>query len=317
MSAASIKKMGQLSSAFSGFGTSAMKGAAALGIAAGALWVVAKAGQEFSKVKWEDMGKAAAALVGLGAATAALGAFAAVTGPGAAVLVGIGAGITLFGTGVALAGKGIEAISGAFAGFGVTIERLTLLDPEKLKSVGSGLSVMGDALGSAGWGALKAGLGDAIGKMFGGDIVSRFEGISNTAPGVQTAAQAVGLLNNNLRELGRLDTNQLTSISKVLKDIGTSIASINSGPSLSSIIGNVVNAAASRTVATPNVDQNLVQITALNTKAEEMVNELKTSNGILKEIRDNTTRTVSTLLQLPDVLAPAITRNLPQGSPFS
>jgi hypothetical protein len=87
-----------------------IKGAGAILILSGALYVAAKAFQELSKVKWDDVGMGAIALVGFTAAVFGLGAL--IAGPGAIIF---GAGIVGFlalGAAMFVLGEGLSSISG-------------------------------------------------------------------------------------------------------------------------------------------------------------------------------------------------------------
>lgn len=108
------------------FKSSALKGAAALVILSGALWITSKAVQNFASVKWEDLAKAGVAMAGLVGASLLLGSAAMPMIIGAAAIAILGAsliplafGMKMFNdinwdslgkAGVALIGFGVIAV---------------------------------------------------------------------------------------------------------------------------------------------------------------------------------------------------------------
>lgn len=114
------------------FNTSALKGAAAMLVLSAALWVTSKAIQNFASVKWEDIGKAGAALGGLAVIALVLGSASAQMIVGAVAIGILGAALipaayalnmfndvdwaSLGKAGVALVGLGVLAAAfGSFA----------------------------------------------------------------------------------------------------------------------------------------------------------------------------------------------------------
>jgi len=118
-----LKGIGDGLSSFKG---SALKGAAAMVILSGALWITSKAVQNFASVKWEDLAKAGVALAGLVGASLLLGSASMPMIIGAAAIAILGAsliplavGMKLFNdinwdslgkAGVALIGFGVIAV---------------------------------------------------------------------------------------------------------------------------------------------------------------------------------------------------------------
>ena len=85
--------------------TQVIKGMLSLGILAADIFIAGKAFQQFSTVKWEDMGKAGVAMVALAGAAAIAGRDAVMIGAGG---VALGAAIGAIGLGMIAAGDGIE-----------------------------------------------------------------------------------------------------------------------------------------------------------------------------------------------------------------
>ena len=108
----------------------ALAGAAALLIIAAALWVTAKALQEFGKVSWGAMAKAGVALLGLVLVLAAIGAIM-MSGVGAvAILAGAGAmlimaaALLVLGVAIQAIGKGFDMLAQGLGSFLPTIMTL-------------------------------------------------------------------------------------------------------------------------------------------------------------------------------------------------
>jgi hypothetical protein len=110
---------------------------------AGALYILAKAGQEFNSVDWESMGKLGAAALGLTgftiaiiAASAAIGASFEVILPAAAILgvlalamLGLGKAAQLVGEGTKNFGEGLKIAVDALKDFG---QNVSIIDSVKL-----------------------------------------------------------------------------------------------------------------------------------------------------------------------------------------
>jgi len=126
-----------------------IKGAAAMLIVAAALFVTAKALQEFGSVSWSSLAKAGVALLGLVLVVAALGMI--MSGPvGLMILVGAAAMLILAASLLVL-GFAIQAIG---TGFGMLAEGLTSFSPllSTLVPLASGIFVLAGAFGMLGMG---------------------------------------------------------------------------------------------------------------------------------------------------------------------
>jgi len=86
--------------------TNLIKGAAALVIMSGALWVTAKALQEFVKVDWKQLALAGVAIVGLAGLMAGISLLWAPILIGAGVFAAMGVSLLIFGTAMSAAGYG-------------------------------------------------------------------------------------------------------------------------------------------------------------------------------------------------------------------
>ena len=110
----------------------ALGGAAALLIISAALWVTAKALQEFSKVSWGDMGKAGVALLGLVLVLAGIGAIM-MSGVGALAIIAGAAAMLIMAAALLVLGIAIQAIGKGFdmlaQGLGSFLPIITTLAP--------------------------------------------------------------------------------------------------------------------------------------------------------------------------------------------
>jgi hypothetical protein len=126
-----------------------LAGAGALLIVSAALWVTAKALQEFTSVSWGDMAKAGVALLGLVLVVAALGMI--MSGPvGLMILVGAAA-MLILAAALLVLGFAIQAIG---TGFGMLAEGLTSFTPilSTLVPLANGIFVLAGAFGALGIG---------------------------------------------------------------------------------------------------------------------------------------------------------------------
>ena len=134
-----------------------LAGAAALVLTAAAVFIFAKAAQEFGKVSWEDMAKAGVGLLGLVGALALVGTF--VTAGGGLVLLAAAGAMLVMAASLYVLGKAIQEIA---AGMTELVPALSVLDSisgkaSALATVGT--SLMGiakglEAISSAGAGAM-------------------------------------------------------------------------------------------------------------------------------------------------------------------
>ena len=209
-----------------GGGTKLMKGAAALLIVSAALFVTAKALQQFAGVQWKTIGMASVMLLVLVGAVAAIGAImmsgvgAVAILAGAAALLILSVSLMAMGKALSLAGPGMESFGkmakSAFEGIatiitavgdtivkiinqiGTEIERLSAIGGARLLAVAGGITALGVALAAYGGGSVLAGIGQFIGNLLGGDPVKRFERFAATADGLTEAAKGVAALGEHL-----------------------------------------------------------------------------------------------------------------------
>ena len=129
-----------------------LAGAAAMLIVSAALFVTAKALQEFAEVSFGDLGKAGLALLGLVGVLAAVGAIM-MSGVGAVAIIAGAAAMLVIASSLLVLGIAIQAIG---KGFDILASGLTKIFPVMSQLVSIGTSIM--ALGAA-FGVLAVGLG--------------------------------------------------------------------------------------------------------------------------------------------------------------
>lgn len=188
--------------------TTMLAGAASILIISGAIWVFAKALQEFQKNDrlWETLG---AAILGLTALTIAARSIAAasveilygslVIGVLAGALWLLGKAINEFVPyiktlldGIAniadIIGKTVVNIINAVAD---SIAKIGNVDAVNLLGVASGITAVGLAFGAFGGGSIAAGFGSFIGNFLGGDPIEKLKELSTLGPGLMAAAAGI------------------------------------------------------------------------------------------------------------------------------
>lgn len=186
-----------------------LAGAAAMLIVSAALFVTAKALQEFASVSWESMGMAGVALLGLTAALAAVGAIM-MSGVGAvAIIAGAGA-MLIMASALAVLGAAIQGIGKGFAILAPTISALAPMATDIAMLAGS-MYALGSAFAFMGIGAmalmpalpvltLLAGLGTAAAALgvIGGGGGAQSPGVGGAGA---TTAQAGGASGEEIRAI--------------------------------------------------------------------------------------------------------------------
>jgi hypothetical protein len=270
--------------------TDMIKAAAAILILAGALFVAAKAFQEFAEVKWEDMAKAGIALVGLAAVAGIMG-----TQPingfiiaGAFALGLLGAALIPFALAARIATPAIQAFGDvlfkAFTGLGIVITAaangiatifgsLQNVDAAKLLAIGPALIGIGVGLASLGAGGVIA----AIGSFLGGDPIKKIETLAASGDGLQKAAtglQGVALgLTQVATALSAIDTSKLEALS----DFSTQMSIGSAVKGITDFIAAPIKAIGSAIGGEGGTD-NAPMVAAIN-EVRDAVNKLYTKNN--------------------------------------
>ncbi len=127
-----------------------LAGAAAMLIVAAALWVTAKALQEFGSVEWSSLAKAGVALLGLVLVLVAIGVLM-MSGVGALAIIAGAAAMLIMAAALLVLGYAIQAIG---TGFGMLAEGLTSFTPllSTLVPLAGGIFILAGAFGALGIG---------------------------------------------------------------------------------------------------------------------------------------------------------------------
>jgi hypothetical protein len=138
--------------------TQILAGAAALVLVAGAVYIFAKAAQEFATVSWEDMAKAGVGLLGLVAALAAVGAIM-MSGVGALAILAGAAAIVIMAGGLFILGKALQEVGEGMQMMEPALSLVASIGDKAMGLMTVGASLMGIAAGlreiaSAGTGAI-------------------------------------------------------------------------------------------------------------------------------------------------------------------
>ena len=209
-----------------------MAAGVAMVLFAGAIWIMAKAMQQFSTgVSWEGVAMGLVTLAALTIAGIALGLSAPVTIVGAAAMVILAAAfvvmsigaigfayalslltplLTAFFDGIALI---ISAIAGAFVkmltAVAETFERLAKIGGGQLLGTAAGILAIAAALLVFGGGSLLGGIASGLGAMFGGDPVKKFERFAAMAPGLLITAKSMEILSKGMKTITSMDLDDV------------------------------------------------------------------------------------------------------------
>lgn len=239
-----------------------IEGAAAMLILGAALYLIGAALKQFIDIKWEDLGKAAAALIGLIGVAALLGSFAPIFLMGAGVLAALGAALLVFSVAMLVLGKAAKDVTPlfetAFTGIGNLVTTIgeqivniisaigdnvtkvvdklmgiSNLDPSKLAGIALGIGLISAAILAFGGGSALGGIADGLGKMFGGDspidqlinLTEKLDGekLLALSTGIMSIAATMKIMADNL---GNIDTGKLDefkeSLVSLLESMGSS-----------------------------------------------------------------------------------------------
>jgi len=209
-----------------------MAAGVAMVLFAGAIWVLAKAMQQFSTgVSWEGVAMGLVSLAALTIAGIALGLSAPLTYTGAGAMVILAAAFLVMGIasiafayalslltplliaffdGIALV---IATIAGGFVamlnGIADTFERLAAIGGGQLLGTAGGIAAIALALAGFGGGSLLGGIGAGIGAFFGGDPVKKFERFAAMAPGLEITAKSMEILSKGMKTITSMDLDDV------------------------------------------------------------------------------------------------------------
>jgi len=277
-----------------------MRSAFSLGIISAAVFVTAKAFQEFSGIDWKGVYAGILALSALGLVAAAMGYGIAFIATGAAAITVLSASLWIF-------GKALEAVSGPFATFGNTIKEM---DGINFLGIAGGIYAITAAMAGLAVGGFTKNITDFIS---GGDPLKKLNDrlvvLSKNTDGVNAFSNSINNLVTSLTSLSevveRLDINKLNTIvphsipEKITSGIAgftRSVFGISSSTTPTVAVTNDVPS----TGSAGNVTGTLVSGTTSNSNITNMeINELK-------QKLDDVIKTINNLNQLPRALAETI-----------
>ena len=265
-----------------------IKGAAALLIMSGALWVLGAAVKQFAGIDLGTLGIIGVALIGLTAAVFALGAIM-MSGYGAAAIIlgsialavmgaaliplayalnlvapaleGFTSMIQAFGSVMKTVFSGVAEIISTVANSFVSIfSTLTSVSPVELLGIATGITAISGALVAFGAGSAAGGLGSLVGKFLGGDPIKKFERLAALADPLERFAEA-------LERIAGIDQIQLPEIS------GVSKVEQQTSNNATSLPKNDLS------VAEPSMKLTESQITTSSTNTQNYTNTATTSGG--------------------------------------
>jgi hypothetical protein len=267
--------------------TDMIKGAAAILILSAALFVAAKAFQEFATVKWEDIAKGGVALLGLAGIAMLLGKAVGPITEGAIAMAILGIGLIPLAFALRIATPAIEAfgnvitkvftglatvITAAAGGIATIFGSLQNVDVTKLLAIGPALAMIGIGLAALGAGNVVA----AIGNFLGGDPIKKIERLAEAGTGLQNAATGLqamaGALTQVASALSSIDVSKLEALS----DFTTSSAVSGAVNGITSLITTPVKAIGSMMGGTSSND-NTGMVNAIN-EVRDAVNKLYAKN---------------------------------------
>lgn len=185
--------------------TSMIKGAAAMVILSGAVWVIGKALREFASLDWVTLGKAGAAIGGLALGAAAVGAFAIPIGLGAAAIAALGVSMMAFGTGLNMVTEPLDS-------FAAGMERLAALDVGNLTMLGGALLALSAGMVAFGSTQALSGLGNLVSNFLtvGKDNpVEQLIKIGQNGEGVQKAADGLDRVSQAMTQFSKIDKDSM------------------------------------------------------------------------------------------------------------
>jgi phage-related protein len=204
-----------------------LKGALVMGVLAGTLFLLGKALGTFADVSWDDIGKAAVAMIGLGAAMAILGAAISFIAPGAAALALMAGALYLFGKALQEVAEGADGASklltAVFEGLGTVIESIGNAIATVVTAIAASIATLGqvDAGNLAAVGGALVVLGAGLLALTAGEVVNGIASFFGASP-VDT-----------LKELETIDGNKMKVTADGLKSMSdalTNFGNVNTDP---------------------------------------------------------------------------------------
>jgi len=253
-------------------------GSAAMAILGLAMIPLAYALNMFNNVKWDSLGKGAAALVGFGVVAAGMGAILPLILSGSIAITALGASLTVFGAGLTVAAFGIGQLSEVTDGIINSITRLKDINPTQLIGIATGLGAISMAF------TAFTGMG-AVGSMMTlltGDPITKLTQLASAAPGIALLASSFTALVAAIKEFNatsvEMDDTKLNKLSTISS---TSEPDIPNVSNLSSQL--VSDKEYSKTETNYNNTTNMGQSSTSN-KTEQLLAQLV---AIMSEVANN------------------------------
>lgn len=249
-----------------------IEGAVALLILGAALYVIGAALQLFMELKWEDMAKAAVALIALVGVAALLGSFAPLFLVGAGVLGVLGVALIVFAGAMWILGKAmsdvvplmqaafeginsiistigdaivkiIEAVAGGISTVIDKLMGLTTLNGDNLLKIAAGITALGLALagfgGGSGAGAIADGIGNAIGGLLGGESpLSQLQTIMKDIQPEKLSGIAKAIVELSAAMTALSNTLQNVNFDK-LEEVMSAVDKASGGSKIGSIVSSI------------------------------------------------------------------------------
>lgn len=206
--------------------TEMIKGAAAIAVLGGALWVAGKGFEVFGEMDWSAIGKGFVALLGLGAVAAVLGLALPFIIPGAIAIAALGAALIPFGIAFNLAGPAMES-------FAKAMTSLSELDGSNLLKVGPALLAIAAGMTAMGAAQAAAGVGNLVGKFLsfvsgqktpveqiielgknGNDIAAAGSGVEGIGKGLMSLSQVDA---DKIKAIAALPTEKIAAMGAAMR----------------------------------------------------------------------------------------------------
>ena len=197
-------------------------GAAALAGLAGGLLISAVALEKFNAVDWSSLGKAAVALLGLGAIATVLAALSPAIAIAAAALAVGSVSIMLFAGSISMLSESMKSIDPKpVADLSDTISSLLMIPTTGLFQLSAALAAVGASMLAFSAMRLGSSVTSAISGMFANDMLTDLEKLASMANPLQIASEAIKSLSTSLADLSAtlnsVDLSKIDDMSKVGK----------------------------------------------------------------------------------------------------
>ena len=197
-------------------------GAAALAAMGGALLLTGAALEKFVGIEWSDLGKAGAALVGLGVAAVAFGAMAPIILVGASAMALGSVAIMAFGASIGILSESVSSIDPSpLVDLTNTLVGMSAVSITQIMGISGAIVSLGASLLAFSMMNIGGGMLTSISSLFSNDLLKDLERFALLANPLQIAANAIESLGASLSELSNVmnsvDLDKLDELSKIGK----------------------------------------------------------------------------------------------------